>query len=250
MKGAFSGTDLKGVPHINSKICTWKKNYNNLLLILKFSGTGFNVHGDHMVDVTNEQLEQITKRDSNAKNMRYKSWSMLETRKEVFGKDRATSDNVEDLMDVVTNMYHCDTTRQNIPDGDYHVNLEDVMENEVIEESASQCKRSEATTTNAKKKRKQRDELENVYGLLGEISRNAIERMKELTTHVGYEFDIGQARKTVFEHVSLIPGLTLEEIFDVTELLAYKVERLEIFMGLSPEARIAYAMRLLQGKNK
>ncbi|XP_057793018.1 uncharacterized protein LOC131009620 [Salvia miltiorrhiza] len=139
MKRVFPDTDLKGVSqHINSKISAWKKNYNSLSTMLGISGVGFNVHGDHMVDVTNEQWELI------AKNMRYKSWPMLDAWKEVFDKDRATGDNAEDLMDAA----------QNTPDGDYHVNLEAVMENGVVEESASQCKRSEGTTSGIKKKRK------------------------------------------------------------------------------------------------
>ncbi|XP_057801016.1 uncharacterized protein LOC131016339 isoform X2 [Salvia miltiorrhiza] len=78
MRRAFLGTDLKGNPHINSKICAWKKNYNSLSLMMGISGAGFNVHGNHMVDLTNEQYELVLKKDQNAKGMRYKSWPLFE----------------------------------------------------------------------------------------------------------------------------------------------------------------------------
>ncbi|XP_057771188.1 uncharacterized protein LOC130990999 [Salvia miltiorrhiza] len=250
MRRVYPGTDLKGVPHINSKLSAWKKNYNSLLGILRVTGAGFNVHGNHMVDVTDEQWADIMKKDVNARGMRYKSWPMLDAWKEVFGKDRATGDNAEDLMDAVTDMYRSGNAAQNTPAGSYHVNVEDVLENDVVEESASQCIRSEGTTSGAKKKRKQRDESASLMEFMGEISRNTAQRLEMLANRTGYEFDLAQARKAVFEQVMLIPGLSLEETFDVTELLAYKVERLEIFMGLPPDARIAYAMRLLQGKSK
>ncbi|XP_057782015.1 uncharacterized protein LOC131000236 [Salvia miltiorrhiza] len=250
MRSVFPNTDLKGVPHINSKICAWKKNYNSLLLILKVTGIGFNVHGDHTIDVTNEEWVQIVKRDSNATHMRYKSWPMLDAWKEVFGKDRATGDNAEDLMDAVTDMFRCNNTVQNTPVGDYHVELEDVLENEDVDENTSQFKKSEGTTSGAKKKRKERDDSGNVYELLREMSRTTKQSLESLGNRVGYEVDLGQARKEVFEQVSKIPGLTLEETFDVTELIAYKTERLEIFMSLPPDARLAYAMRILQGKSK
>ncbi|XP_057766301.1 uncharacterized protein LOC130986786 [Salvia miltiorrhiza] len=252
MKNVFPGTDLKGMPHINSKICAWKKNYYSLCLIFRVTGVGFNVHGDHMIDCTTEQWEQIVKKDSNARNMRKKSWPMLDAWKEVFGKDRATCDNAEDLLDAVTDMYQHRKMPQNTPepDGDYHVNLDDVFEGEAVEESTAQSTKLEATTSGNKKKRKQSDESGNVFAYLGEISRNTGQRLDTLSSRVGYEFDVSKARKEVFEQVSLLPDLSLEQIFDVTELLAYKVERLDIFLGLPAEARFAYTMRLLQGKSK
>ncbi|KAL8520363.1 hypothetical protein ACS0TY_011050 [Phlomoides rotata] len=41
MKVSFSNTDLLAVPHITSKIISWKKSYGNIL-IAQSSGVGFN----------------------------------------------------------------------------------------------------------------------------------------------------------------------------------------------------------------
>ncbi|XP_057765008.1 uncharacterized protein LOC130985860 [Salvia miltiorrhiza] len=61
MKKVFPTTDLKGMPHINSKTTTWKKQYYSLTQILGNTGVGFNVNGMHMVDCNDEQWEQIIK---------------------------------------------------------------------------------------------------------------------------------------------------------------------------------------------
>lgn len=61
MRKSFPTTDLKGMPHINSKLCAWKKNYNSLSGILSRSGVGFNLNGNHMIECEDEQWEQIIK---------------------------------------------------------------------------------------------------------------------------------------------------------------------------------------------
>ncbi|XP_057780224.1 uncharacterized protein At2g29880-like [Salvia miltiorrhiza] len=241
MKKAFPGTDLKGVPHVNSKICAWKKHYNSLVLMLANTGVGFNVNGDHMVNCTDEQWEHIVMKDQNARLMRLKSWPMLDDWKVVFGQDRATGEHAEDLMDAVTDMFRRRNTAEDTPDDVYHVQLDDI-ENEVVDESASQSKKVDEGASQSKKvdavnngnnkKRKARDEMSGVYEALVEISRNT------------------NQRKEVFEHLNVIPGLSLEQRFDICELLAYKQERLEIFLGLPADAKPAYAMRLLEGRSK
>lgn len=61
LKKAFPNTDLQGTPHINSKLCAWKKNYYSLTSILSRSGVGFNARGNHMIDCEDDTWEQIVK---------------------------------------------------------------------------------------------------------------------------------------------------------------------------------------------
>ncbi|XP_057810943.1 uncharacterized protein LOC131025268 [Salvia miltiorrhiza] len=72
MKIAFPGTDLKGIPHIHSKISMWKRNYYSLSLMLRDSGIGFNVNGKFMIDCTLEQWDDIVKGDPSARGMKKK----------------------------------------------------------------------------------------------------------------------------------------------------------------------------------
>ena len=59
LRAEFPKTDLKGTPHITSKISAWKKSYGILRAILGRTGIGFNSDGDHKIDCTDEQWEQI-----------------------------------------------------------------------------------------------------------------------------------------------------------------------------------------------
>lgn len=61
MKKSFPNTDLKATPHINSRLCSWKKNYYSLQQILSRSGVGFNLRGNHTIDCEDELWEQIIK---------------------------------------------------------------------------------------------------------------------------------------------------------------------------------------------
>ncbi|XP_057778869.1 uncharacterized protein LOC130997546 [Salvia miltiorrhiza] len=259
MRAAYPGTDLKGVPHINSKICAMKKNYYSLSLMLGRTGFGFNANGT--IDCTDEEWAEIVKKDPNARLMRDKPWPLIDDWKLVFGKDRATGEHAEDLMDAVTAMYRRENIAQHAPDGDYHVNMEEVNENEGVDqnegvdESVSQnhkgAERAREETSGGRKRKAAREETGGAYEmLLREMMNNTGQRLETLANRVGYDFDIGKARKEVFEVLKAIPELSLDERFDVCELLAYKVERLEIFMGLPEDARPAYAKRLLEGRNK
>ena len=55
MRKEFPTTDLKGMPHINSKTTTWKKSYYSLHEMLKRSGVSFNTNGTHMIDCNDEK---------------------------------------------------------------------------------------------------------------------------------------------------------------------------------------------------
>lgn len=50
---AFPGTDLRGSPHINSKIHVWKKTHGTLVTMLSRSGIGWN-ETTKMIEATDE----------------------------------------------------------------------------------------------------------------------------------------------------------------------------------------------------
>ncbi|XP_057770778.1 uncharacterized protein LOC131020551 [Salvia miltiorrhiza] len=250
MKAAFPETDLKGSPHINSKICAWKKNYYSLSQMLSRSGIGFNTNGDYLIDCSNEMWEQIVKCDPNARLMRYKPWPMLEDWKEVFGKDRATGEQAEDLMDAVNEMHRREHVVLNTPESDYHVNLDDILDHETVDESVGQSSKETPTAGVVGRKRKQRDDMSGLCEVLREINRTTDRRLENLANRIGYDFDMGKARQEVFDQLGCISSFTMEDKFDVCELLADKIERLEIFRGLPAEAKEAYARRFLEGRFK
>lgn len=60
MKNVFPGTDIRGTPHINSKIHVWKKNYGSLFTMLSTSGIGWN-DTDKMIDAPDDDWTTLLK---------------------------------------------------------------------------------------------------------------------------------------------------------------------------------------------
>lgn len=61
IRAEFPKTDIKGQPHIVSKMSAWKKNYISLRSILSRSGVGFNADGDYKIDINDDQWEQVVR---------------------------------------------------------------------------------------------------------------------------------------------------------------------------------------------
>lgn len=61
LKIHFPSANIKGKPHIDSKLTGWKKCYGSLVTILNKSGVGFNLKGDHMIDCDDETWEDLVK---------------------------------------------------------------------------------------------------------------------------------------------------------------------------------------------
>ncbi|XP_057767907.1 uncharacterized protein LOC130988150 [Salvia miltiorrhiza] len=250
MKKEFPNTDLKGMPHINSRITIWKKNYSSLSGMLGKSGFGFNLNGKHMIDCTDEQWEEIMRRDNNARNMRKKSWPYLDDWSEIFGKDRATGDGAEDIMEAAHEMYrNIDLTEPHV-DGDYHVTLDDMYETTDAADSVSQSFKPAPEVRAPARKRKRDDGVDKMYAALSEITSMTGEHLNTIASRMGYDFDISKARKEVFAQLGSIPGLTLTDKFEITDLLAKEVERLDVFTSLPDEAKSEYVHYLLRLKFK
>ncbi|KAL8521035.1 hypothetical protein ACS0TY_011540 [Phlomoides rotata] len=81
------GTDLVANPHINSKIHVWKKDYGSQSDLLSKSGIGWN-STTQTIDVIDETVWTAQK--------------MLN----IFGNDRATGENVVDLIDMVNSFFN------------------------------------------------------------------------------------------------------------------------------------------------
>ncbi|KAG6416020.1 hypothetical protein SASPL_123441 [Salvia splendens] len=63
-------------------------------------------------------------------------------------------------------------------------------------------------------------------------------RLQLLSTRIWYGVDLTQARKDMFERLGDIPGLSLDDKFDVCKMIAKESDRLDIFMGLPKIASV------------
>ncbi|KAK6153770.1 hypothetical protein DH2020_013409 [Rehmannia glutinosa] len=249
MQKIILGTDLKGIPHINSKIHVWKKDYGSLVTMLSRSGIWWNVT-TNMIDAPDDAWAEYVKVDANARLMRNKSWPFYNDWVMIFGKDRATWEHAEDFTDALNHVLN----GQSIPQDDYHVNLEnlsDKCEYETETNSNCQAKSTPRMSASGKKgaggKRKSIDGVDPLYEIMKTFCQSTDARLGDIAKRIGYEYDISFARKKVFRVVGNMQGLSLYDKLLVLKLLVKNTEDLELFFKLPDEARAEFARMKLSG---
>ncbi|KAL8549693.1 hypothetical protein ACS0TY_008512 [Phlomoides rotata] len=104
MRKKIPSTDLVANPHINSKIHVWNKEYGALSGMLSKSGIGWN-STTSMLEIEDERgWDSYVRADPHVKGLRYKTWPYYSQWIEIFGKDRATGENVVDPIDIVNEL--------------------------------------------------------------------------------------------------------------------------------------------------
>ncbi|KAL0296106.1 UNVERIFIED_CONTAM: hypothetical protein Sradi_6662700 [Sesamum radiatum] len=92
---------IRAEPHINSKIHVWKKYYSSLIGMMGKSGFGWD-DSRSMVTVSDDTIwEEYCKLDPTVRTMHYKSWPFFPVWREIFGKDRASGEQAEDINEIV-----------------------------------------------------------------------------------------------------------------------------------------------------
>ncbi|KAG6433154.1 hypothetical protein SASPL_104762 [Salvia splendens] len=231
LKKHYHNTDIKPTPHINSKLTSWKRFYNSLRGILSRSGVGFNLHDDYKIDYDDDQWSQIVKQDPHARYMRDKSWPFWDHWQVIFGKDRADGGSATGLMDAVTPP-QAQAMETNTPPN-------------APVESLGNTNREKAARTTGGKKRKADHSIDGLIELLGKMNDATNARLESLSHRIGYEFDLSKSQKEVFAELGRLPGLTREQKFDAGEIILEKVERLDFFLGMPDDDRIAFLFRVL-----
>ncbi|KAG6392976.1 hypothetical protein SASPL_147206 [Salvia splendens] len=177
----------------NSKITTWKRDYDSLSLILDRSGVGFNANNDFKIDCNDEQWAQIVKADSNAKTMRNKSWPYWEDWKTIFGKDRD----------------------EQIDDG---LNFEAATEVQVADSDTKSVK-SPVSTKKNRRKRKAEEVLESMLDVMTKIHEDTSDCLQTLSTRIGYDFDLSAKRVEISKMLEEIPLLSKKHKFMALDIL-------------------------------
>ncbi|KAG6413949.1 hypothetical protein SASPL_126665 [Salvia splendens] len=95
-------------------------------------------------------------------------------------------------------------------------------------------------------KRKMEDKIDRVLSLMSQIHTDTNDRLKEISTRIGYDFDLSTKRTEVFDQLKDITGLTLKQQFYISKKLVKEQELLDLFRGLSVIARGAFVFDLLE----
>ncbi|XP_073301192.1 uncharacterized protein [Primulina huaijiensis] len=245
MKKTFPNTYLRANPHINSKIHVWKKFHGTLMTLLSKSGIGWN-ETEKMIDATNEAWELFEKMDSSVHGMRYRSWPYYNDWCEIFGRDRSTGERSESFADSVQ---EDDLNLGNTDGGAVGVGLDKFLDG--FEDNADSILVSDPIFSDATsgkksvgKKRKRSAEIEDrIVDAMNKFSDMTHVSIDELSKKIGYD---PVATKDVFDAISAIPGMTVDERVFVGDKLVENPKKLAYFFSLPDEARNSLVKQILK----
>ncbi|XP_073026832.1 uncharacterized protein [Primulina eburnea] len=268
MRNAFKDSDLRGHPHITSKIHVWKKHYGCLTTMLARSGIGWN-DTENMIDATNEAWDAILKVtkffyifkfyisyvyvittnilqvDNSVRVLRYKRWPHYKDWCEIFGYDRATGDRVETFSAVVHDVL-------NMPEHepiDMEFGMDDFyrpVEGDGESMSVAQTLSSNPTGVSKvrSKKRKQLDEVDNqIVAAINNLADITKETMSNLIKEMASDSKIENATDSVLATLGTIPELTSDDKVRVAELLVDNPNKLALFLRLDREGNISLLLK-------
>lgn len=89
-----------------------------------------------------------------------------------------------------------------------------------------------------------------MFALLGQLHSDTNARLDTLAARIGYEMDLGTARKEIFRHMGNIPELTEDQRYDLCDIIGKENTRLEIFTGLPDASKAGYVKRILQKEGR
>ncbi|KAG6410839.1 hypothetical protein SASPL_128908 [Salvia splendens] len=250
------GTVLYGSGSIEKKTGSPSKtSYTSLRNILERTGVGFSSNGDYKIDIDDEQWEHgVKKVDPKAKFMRHKSWPLWETWKCIFGKGRATGGGAENISVAAARLRdssgggsHCDESDSQPPFVAVPFTDTKPLEDENIAEQMSSGNTDKQPTVgkSAGEKRKTSSSDQLLMDFLGNLHAETNSRLTELSSKIGYDYDLGQARQSVFEKLSKVDRITTAEKYRLCNILGDKPQRLEVFMGMPVPTRLGYLLALL-----
>ncbi|XP_012833678.1 PREDICTED: uncharacterized protein At2g29880-like [Erythranthe guttata] len=249
---------IRGEPHIQSKLQTWKKTYGFIYGMLETSGFGFNEETMMVVcedDVWDKYVQMMSFAivHPEVKKMRHNSYPYYPSWQEIFGKSRATGANAQGFVDVVQDLLNGGTTSgSNVNQGNSSVPKDASVPVEVEEYSDDNLTSHTGSSTKAKttgyKKRKV-SELSSVIQPLVNMMSTYISDSKEalgdLSKQIGVEHDVSMARKNVFESLAAIPGLSIDHQIVAANKLVNSTYSMDLFFSMPDEAKHKFAMMLL-----
>lgn len=142
-------------------------------------------------------------------------------------------------------------------ENDYHPSLDDIEletsppleQTTDLNDTASRQsvkEMSSVKTTSVKRKRDMGDAPLMEY--LGNLHAETNARLEMISKRIGYEFDCMKAREDVFEKLCTVEGLDLGQKYVLCNILGDKPQRLEVFNGMPPSARLGYLLMLIEDK--
>ena len=172
----------------------------------------------------------------------------------IFGKDQGTGAGAETVSEA-TAMFRSNLVGgSECDESDSHAGYDEVDpidsnvqdEDPLVDPQAPEL--SDKQTSVAKTgviKRKSTTSDAMLMDFLANLHVETNTRLEVISSRIEYDFDIGHARHAVFEKLGDVEGLTLDQRYQLCNILGDKPQRLEVFMGMSAEAHLGYLVKLM-----
>ncbi|KAL8512202.1 hypothetical protein ACS0TY_018602 [Phlomoides rotata] len=230
MRKIIPATDILANPYINSKIHVWKKEYGALSDLLSKSGIGWNSITS-MLEVEDEGVWESCKR-----------WI------EIFGKDRATGENVVDPIDIINELYKNGLDNEG-DIGDKYVPLTPEYMNDTEDEIADKpVDLTPKAFTKGKKQKLNDSDITLLVDSLGEFMKFSKSAMTDLCTGAKKGSASSNDTKQLNVIMKEIVGLKVSDKLKVCDELVQNSKRLEFFLTLPLEEQEEYVWMLLDGR--
>ena len=148
--------------------------------------------------------------------MRTRSWPFWDDWKLIFGKDRANGRNAEGVVEAANNsspnepVTEIGESTDYLPSFDDFIGEEQVQEmfgNNVVDDSSAHSGQNTSGPSQAppkpKRKRTVSDDDSGFIDMLGKMHTETNARLDTLAARIGYEMDLGKARKEIFRYLCL-----------------------------------------------
>ncbi|GER44505.1 transcriptional factor B3 family protein [Striga asiatica] len=215
LKAKFPGCDIRADPHISSKIHVWRKTYVSVALIKSNSSFGWS-EVTKSFSCDDKVWTAWLKVDPHAKSLRNKSFPYINEWAEIFGKDRATGENAQGFEDAANDVPQQDM--QNTPDS----------ENEEVPSYQNQNDGNPGLA-------------------MGDTSGTASD-LSGIASRLGFEHDEEQKRNAVFDSLSNMHFLLVEEKMVVTMRLCKNPQELSMFFSLTSDMKAVMVKMMREGR--
>ncbi|XP_073039123.1 uncharacterized protein [Primulina eburnea] len=246
---AFPNTDLRGNPHINSKIQVWKRTHGSLLTMLSRSGIGWN-ETEKRIEATDESWDSFVKADSSVRTWRYKTWPYFPDWCEIFGNDRATGQHAESFAEALQGVLNMSDDNDNLPKDNFgptNMFHETEEAGESMSVSNAPSVNKVGTKSKNNRKRKKHSEGEQLFiDAINNFTEMSRSTMNEFVKRIGVEYDVLNATKDVFDVLESIPELSEDDVVAAAALLAENPKQQNLLFKAPQHARLKLVRRLLK----
>ncbi|XP_048502570.1 uncharacterized protein LOC104903051 [Beta vulgaris subsp. vulgaris] len=241
--------ELKADPHLKSKVKILKKQLNYVLDIQQ-NGSGFG-WDDEQKMVTGDKdifMEWAKSRDGAAPLYR-KPMVHYDKLVEIYANDLAKGSKVKGPGDQSETEE--DISTLNVAEGN-------------VDESASQTRGTNTTPGTSKQSLKRKagelDPLEieflqiskSITSLL-EAEKESVLAMKDITKAFTHEINVHEEtcdkRKSLFEVLCKLPGLSSDQVVKATRLIGQDIAKMDLFLAMPDDFKVIFAQQEIDGAN-